>query len=89
MDEHEQRLDQLFLEAFGTNHPAMLDWVEIKFRLKRADKIEAALWEAERELSNASQQAKNREWCDHYEGYAQMCRDALPSATKLKTEVKA
>ena len=31
----EERLDQLFMKAFETNHPAMLDWVRIKFELKR------------------------------------------------------
>ena len=31
----EERLDQLFLTAFGTNEPAMLDWVQIKMKLKR------------------------------------------------------
>lgn len=30
----EDRLDQLFLAAFGTNEAAMLDWVQIKFQLK-------------------------------------------------------
>jgi hypothetical protein len=34
MNEHESRLDALFCEAFDTNHPAMLDWVAIKFELK-------------------------------------------------------
>ncbi len=33
--EAEDKLDQLFLAAFETNHPAMLAWVEIKFELKR------------------------------------------------------
>lgn len=32
--EAEERIDQVFLEAFETNHPAMLDWVSIKFELK-------------------------------------------------------
>jgi len=32
--DYEQRLDQVFLVAFSTNHPAMLDWVQIKFELK-------------------------------------------------------
>ena len=34
MSEAEDRLDQVFLNAFETNHPAMLDWVAIKFELK-------------------------------------------------------
>lgn len=29
----EDRLDQVFINAFETNHPAMLDWVAIKFEL--------------------------------------------------------
>ena len=33
--EAEERLDQVFIQAFETNHPAMLDWVAIKFELKR------------------------------------------------------
>ena len=33
--EYEQRLDDLFLEAFDTNHPAMGDWALIKMELKR------------------------------------------------------
>ncbi len=33
--EYEERLDQLFLEAFDTNHPAMSDWALIKMELKR------------------------------------------------------
>lgn len=34
--EVEARLDDLFLRAFNdANHPAMLDWVEVKFLLKR------------------------------------------------------
>jgi len=32
--EQERRLDRLFAGAFGTNHPAKLDWVTIKFELK-------------------------------------------------------
>lgn len=31
----EERLDALFTEAFETNHPAMLDWVQIKMELKK------------------------------------------------------
>lgn len=31
----EQRLDTLMSSAFETNHPAMLDYVELKFELKR------------------------------------------------------
>ena len=31
----EDRLDQVFINAFETNHPAMLDWVEVKFELKK------------------------------------------------------
>ena len=33
--EYEQRLDDLFSEAFDTNHPAMKDWVLMKIELKR------------------------------------------------------
>ena len=33
--EYEQRLDEVFCEAFDTNHPAMLDWANIKMELKR------------------------------------------------------
>jgi hypothetical protein len=32
--EYETRLDELFAGAFGTNHPATLDWVKVKFELK-------------------------------------------------------
>ena len=32
----EERLDQLFLQAFGTNEPAMLDWVAVKMSLKKS-----------------------------------------------------
>ena len=33
--EYEQRLDDLFLEAFDTNHLAMGDWALVKMELKR------------------------------------------------------
>lgn len=33
--DYEARLDQLFGEAFGMNYPAMIDWVLIKFELKK------------------------------------------------------
>lgn len=33
--EAEGRLDQVFIKAFETNHPAMRDWVAIKFELKK------------------------------------------------------
>ena len=33
--EYEERLDQLFLKAFDTNHPAMGDWALLKMELKR------------------------------------------------------
>jgi len=36
--EYEQNLDQLFSEAFDVNHPALLDWAEIKMELKRLRK---------------------------------------------------
>ena len=37
LEEAESRLDQLFLETgFSANHPAMLDWVTVKFALKDA-----------------------------------------------------
>jgi len=35
LPEYEERLDDLFLEAFDTNHLAMGDWVLIKMELKR------------------------------------------------------
>lgn len=35
MSDAEDRLDQVFIAAFETNHPAMLDWVAIKFELKK------------------------------------------------------
>jgi thymidylate kinase len=38
MDEipdYESRLDELFTNAFDTNHPAMLDYVKLKMELKR------------------------------------------------------
>jgi len=42
LDEAEQRLDAVFAEAFGADHPALHDWVAIKFALKeRAQAIEA------------------------------------------------
>ena len=34
MSDAEDMLDQVFISAFETNHPAMLDWVAIKFELK-------------------------------------------------------
>lgn len=34
MSDAEDRVDQVFVEAFETNHPAMLDWVTIKFELQ-------------------------------------------------------
>jgi hypothetical protein len=38
----EARLDQLFDAAFSANHKAMLDYVALKFELKRLRKIEMA-----------------------------------------------
>jgi len=38
--EAEERLDNLFSAAFGVDHPAMIDWVVIKFELKRLRKLE-------------------------------------------------
>lgn len=38
--EAEERLDNLFSAAFGVDHPAMIDWVSIKFELKRLRKLE-------------------------------------------------
>lgn len=35
MSDAEDRLDQVFMDAFETNHPAMLDWVTIKFELQQ------------------------------------------------------
>ena len=32
--EYEQRLNDMFCEAFETNHPAMHDWVLIKMELR-------------------------------------------------------
>lgn len=47
----EDRLDALFLEAFPTNHPAMLDYASLKIELKRlraeSAELEAMLAEAE------------------------------------------
>ena len=42
--EAEDRLDQVFINAFEANHPAMLDWVAVKFELKelRATKSSGA-----------------------------------------------
>lgn len=34
-----ERLDNVFYLAFETNHPAMLDWVTVKFRLKDLESI--------------------------------------------------
>jgi hypothetical protein len=34
LQEAVERLDKLFDEAFGIDHPAMQDWVAIKFALK-------------------------------------------------------
>lgn len=39
----ESRIDQVFLQAFETNHPAMLDWVRIKFDLKKLRTLETEL----------------------------------------------
>jgi hypothetical protein len=35
-----ERLDQVFIESFPTNHPAMLDWVEVKIYMKRLEEKE-------------------------------------------------
>jgi len=37
--ECEQRLDDLFYEAFDTNDPVMKDWVMIKIELKNLRRI--------------------------------------------------
>jgi len=34
-ENYEERLDQLFLKAFDTDHPAMLDWVLFKMDVKK------------------------------------------------------
>ncbi len=39
----EEKLDELFIEAFDTNDPAMLDWVRIKMELRRLRIIEENL----------------------------------------------
>jgi hypothetical protein len=36
--EYEERLDQIFLLAFDTNHAAMHDWAQVKMELKRLRK---------------------------------------------------
>lgn len=43
MSEVEHKLDQLFCNAFSTYHPAMIDWMRVKFELKtlRAQLAEA------------------------------------------------
>lgn len=46
----ETRLDELFLQSFPTNAPAMLDYVALKFRLKRLERLAAKSAEATREL---------------------------------------
>lgn len=46
----ETRLDELFLQAFPTNAPAILDYVALKFRLKRLERLAAKSAEATREL---------------------------------------
>ncbi|KKQ76476.1 MAG: N-6-adenine-methyltransferase protein [Microgenomates group bacterium GW2011_GWF1_38_5] len=33
--DYEERLDEVFTGAFTTNHPAMIDWVQVKMELKR------------------------------------------------------
>ena len=38
-EESEKKLDELFCEAFETNHPTMLHWVSIKFELKRLRRL--------------------------------------------------
>lgn len=43
MSEAEDRLDKLFDEAFSANHPAMLDYVKLKFETKAKDATIAAL----------------------------------------------
>ena len=34
LEDAERRIDELFNVAFPVDHPAMLDWVSIKFALK-------------------------------------------------------
>jgi hypothetical protein len=46
---HEDKIDQLFSEAFNANHPAILDWVGIKFELKA---LRAGLAEKEKQVEN-------------------------------------
>lgn len=44
---------------------------------ERNSKLQAILKEAARELENASAQAKNVEWCQHYDGWARECTKLL------------
>lgn len=55
MSEVEQKLDELFCNAFETNHPAMLDWVNIKFELKE---LRAQLAKAQKEAYPAYKREK-------------------------------
>jgi hypothetical protein len=69
MSEVEHKLDQLFCNAFSTHHPAMIDWVRVKFELKT---LRAQLAEAQKEAFPAYKREKvlnrpperiNLPWC--------------------------
>lgn len=55
MSEVEHKLDQLFCNAFSTHHPAMIDWVRVKFELKT---LRAQLAEAQKEAFPAYKREK-------------------------------
>lgn len=55
MSEVEHKLDQLFCNAFSTHHPAMIDWVRVKFELKT---LRAQLAEAQKEVYPAYKREK-------------------------------
>ena len=41
--DYEKRLDKLFVNAFPSDHPAMNDWVKLKFELQEMRKTSAFL----------------------------------------------
>lgn len=56
---YERRLDELFCEAFSTNDPVMLDWVQVKFELK------SLRAKAETQQSNAADGKEKCGLCSH------------------------
>jgi urate oxidase len=46
--EYESKLDDVFTTAFETNHPAMLDYVQMKMELKRLRNMDYSQSDGER-----------------------------------------